>query len=100
MPDLLLWKRSDFSSDEKELPPMRTVFMNCSMVYSLTGSAFFFCANAGETATIRVKMSRERRLFRFMERYSFLQRWRRRYPCNLWLEYDVNTHVSKSISRI
>src|SRR5918993_2053200 len=40
MPVLLLWKRTDCSSGEKEAPPMRTVSMNCSMVYCLTARAF------------------------------------------------------------
>src|ERR1041385_6687904 len=54
---------------------MRTVFMNCSMVYSLTvDAAFFGWAVAVQAAAIRVRMSSETRLFRFMERYSFL--WR------------------------
>src|SRR3954467_7497863 len=39
MPLLLLWNRIDFSSDENALPPTRSVFMNCSIVYCFT--AFF-----------------------------------------------------------
>src|SRR2546430_691409 len=45
MPLLLLWKRIDFSSDENEAPPRRTVAMNCSIVYCFTAplsAGFFF----------------------------------------------------------
>src|SRR6516162_8695057 len=45
MPLLLLWNRIDFSSGEKELPPTRTVSMNCSMVY---------CFIAGTTLGLEV----------------------------------------------
>src|SRR3981081_4586018 len=45
MPLLLLWKRIDFSSDENEALPIRTVAMNCSIVYCFAAAlsaGFFF----------------------------------------------------------
>src|ERR1700754_1668031 len=65
MPVLLLWKRSCFSSEEKDAPPTRVVSMNCSMVYCLTtrretfgglfGVTYFDCASAAPASAVRVR---------------------------------------------
>src|SRR6185369_3572779 len=53
---------------------MRTVFINCSMVYSFGGggAGFFCCAIAVDAATTSVKRISDKRLSRFMG-HSFLR---------------------------